>query len=185
MESVGRETLLRLPPALSVLVLGLPGNQSCATDWTCWGLRPAVRCPSHCLDGKPCSGKVWNAADLSAERQGRSGASVLLGGHPKFYSKGENKTKQHKTQGAKGFLFSLVDCPRFWYREVEEGRVLAQETRILIRFNFPSLRQRTSVGRSGAMRSHLLAEAYYCKFLSDSNTFRQKCLPICKKQLSL
>lgn len=56
--------------------------------------------------------------------------------HLKFDSKGENKTKQHKTHGAKGFPFSLVACPRVWCREVTEGRMLAQETQNFICFSF-------------------------------------------------
>lgn len=47
------------------------------------------------LMGNHAMGKC-ETLPISAERKGRSGTSVLLGGRPKFDSKGENKTKQCK-----------------------------------------------------------------------------------------
>lgn len=79
-----------------------------------------------------------------------------LGDSLNLTAKEKAKTKQHKTHGAKGFLFSLVDCPRFWYREVKEGRILAQETQIFICFICPSLRQRTNIGRLGKNEKTLI-----------------------------
>lgn len=115
----------------------------CTSRWEARAVQqaePAEDCVLLCggkaiaLMGSHAVGKC-ETLPISAERKGRSGTSVLLGGRPKFNSKGENETKQHKTKGAKGFLYSLVDCPRFWYGEVKEGRMLLQETQILFLFS--------------------------------------------------
>lgn len=153
MENVREETLLRLPAALSELVLGLPGKQSCATGWACRGGCPAVPHHSHRLNGKPGSGKVRNAADLSAGRWSGSGTFVLHGNILNLIAKKKTRPNSTKHMVQKVSPSALWLVLGFGAERWQKAGCWLRKLRTL--FVFPSLR--TNTGRSGKMGSHFLA----------------------------